>query len=185
MASSTCQQELCPNWTGDGRACACALLGLDPAALDLGNPRGWTPEEIRQREEASAALEAATEDDDEPLPMAKCGCCVDSPSLPEPKVIKKLKCYSDDELAMLRAKAVAANDREWCSIMDTAGVRPDGQSFDEAVLAAIRARAVEQFTAALLTGLDDLERDDHWGTLVRPGDVADLVHRVAAEVRGG
>lgn len=79
-------------------------------------------------------------------------------------------------------KAVAANDREWCSIMDTAGVRPDGQPFDEAVLAAIRAKAVAQFTTALLAGLDDLERDDHHGTLVRPGDVADLVHRVAAEV---
>lgn len=48
-----------------------------------------------------------------------------------------------------------------------------------------RLRAVEQFTAALLTGLDDLERDDHHGTLVRPGDVADLVHRVAAEVGRG
>lgn len=45
-----------------------------------------------------------------------------------------------------------------------------------------RAKTVEQFTAALLTGLDDLERDDQYGTLVRPGDVADLVHRVAAEV---
>lgn len=48
--------------------------------------------------------------------------------------------------------------------------------------ATIRQAVVEQYTAALLTGLDDLERDDHWGTLVRPGDVADLVHRVAAEV---
>lgn len=51
-----------------------------------------------------------------------------------------------------------------------------------AVRQAVVEQTVEQFTAALLTGLDDLERDDHHGTLVRPGDVADLVHRVAAEV---
>ena len=56
----------------------------------------------------------------------------------------------------------------------------------ELLLAGERRKAVvEQFTAALLTGLDDLERDHHWGTLVRPGDVADLVHRVAAEVGRG
>lgn len=83
-------------------------------------------------------------DDDGCLPMAKCGCCVDSPSMPEPKVLKTLKCYSPEELA------------------------------------AMRTKAVEQFTAALLTGLDELERDQH--RRIGPGDVADLVARVALEV---
>lgn len=26
----SCKQELCANWTGDGRACTCALLGIEP-----------------------------------------------------------------------------------------------------------------------------------------------------------
>lgn len=25
-----CKQELCPNWSGDGRVCPCALFDLDP-----------------------------------------------------------------------------------------------------------------------------------------------------------
>lgn len=44
-----------------------------------------------------------------------------------------------------------------------------------------RAKTVEQFTAALLTGLDDLERLGD-ARLLSPGDVADLVHKVALEV---
>lgn len=64
-------------------------------------------------------------------------------------------------------------DAEWRE-----GVQAVLKSFQDAA----NRIAVNRFTTALLTGLDDLERDDHWGTLVRPGDVADLVHRVAAEV---
>lgn len=32
-----CEQELCPNWGGDGRACPalpCAALGLEPPSAD-------------------------------------------------------------------------------------------------------------------------------------------------------
>lgn len=46
-----------------------------------------------------------------------------------------------------------------------------------------RPRVVEQFRAALLTGLDDLQRDEH--RRVSPGDVADLIERVALEVGRG
>jgi hypothetical protein len=28
--SERCAQEMCPNWTGDGRVCACVMLGLEP-----------------------------------------------------------------------------------------------------------------------------------------------------------
>ncbi len=45
-----------------------------------------------------------------------------------------------------------------------------------------RAKTVEQFTAALLTGLDDLPRHNGDGTCIGAGDVADLVHKVALEV---
>ncbi len=39
---AACDQELCPNWTGDGRVCGCALLGLEPgdAAKALRRERG-------------------------------------------------------------------------------------------------------------------------------------------------
>ncbi len=56
------------------------------------------------------------------------------------------------------------------------------QVTESTVRAHERAKTVEQFTAALLTGLDDLDRDDHWGTLVQPGAVADLIERVTLEV---
>jgi len=29
-----CAQELCPNWSGDGRVCPCALFGLEPPRTD-------------------------------------------------------------------------------------------------------------------------------------------------------
>lgn len=45
---------------------------------------------------------------------------------------------------------------------------------------AIRAATVEQFKTALLTGLDGLERDEH--RRIGPGDVTDLIERVALEV---
>lgn len=51
---------------------------------------------------------------------------------------------------------------------------------DDEQLRAERTRAVEQFTAALLTGLDDLERDQH--RRIAPGDVEQLVARVALEL---
>lgn len=43
-----------------------------------------------------------------------------------------------------------------------------------------RQQTADQFRAALLDGLDQLDRDEY--RRVSPGDVADLVHRVAAEV---
>lgn len=104
--ASDCQQELCPNWTGDGDFCPCAAFGLQDAhgrPITL-NPATWPGMTIRL----------------------------------------------DDE--QLRAE---------------------------------RTRVVEQFTAALLTGLDDLERDDHWGTPLRPGDVQELIARVALELGHG
>lgn len=30
-----CEQELCENWSGDGRVCPCALFGLQPAGPEL------------------------------------------------------------------------------------------------------------------------------------------------------
>lgn len=48
-----------------------------------------------------------------------------------------------------------------------------------------RQVVVEQFTAALLTGLDELPRHNGDGTCIGAGNVADLVHKVAREVRGG
>lgn len=27
---TTCGQEMCPNWGGDGRVCPCALFDLEP-----------------------------------------------------------------------------------------------------------------------------------------------------------
>lgn len=29
-----CAQEMCPNWSGDGRVCPCALFDLEPPRLD-------------------------------------------------------------------------------------------------------------------------------------------------------
>lgn len=46
-----------------------------------------------------------------------------------------------------------------------------------------RAAVVEQFRTALLDGLDHLDRDQH--RRISPGAVADLIERVALEVRGG
>lgn len=39
---AACDQELCPNWTGNGRVCGCALLGLEPgdAARELACQHG-------------------------------------------------------------------------------------------------------------------------------------------------
>lgn len=37
-----CEQELCPNWSGDGRACPCALLDLPrPDPNDESTPPDW------------------------------------------------------------------------------------------------------------------------------------------------
>lgn len=47
---------------------------------------------------------------------------------------------------------------------------------------AIRRHAVQAFAAELRDGLDQLPRDDLYGTLIRPGDVADLVARLLLEV---
>lgn len=47
--------------------------------------------------------------------------------------------------------------------------------------ATTRAETADQFKAALLDGLDQLERHNI-GRYVSPGDVADLIHAVAAEV---
>lgn len=30
---TACNQEMCPNWGGDGRVCACALLEIEPRIL--------------------------------------------------------------------------------------------------------------------------------------------------------
>lgn len=32
-----CAQEMCPNWTGDGRICPCALFDLNPDERDGGD----------------------------------------------------------------------------------------------------------------------------------------------------
>ncbi len=34
MADRRCEQELCPNWTGDGQVCVCALLDIEPPATE-------------------------------------------------------------------------------------------------------------------------------------------------------
>lgn len=34
MPPDRCKQELCPNWTGDGRVCMCALLDIEPPELE-------------------------------------------------------------------------------------------------------------------------------------------------------
>lgn len=47
-----------------------------------------------------------------------------------------------------------------------------------------RAKTVEQFRAALLDGLEQIERHGNGGGCVGAGDVADLVARVALEVAG-
>lgn len=31
---NSCKQELCPNWSGDGRVCPCVLFDLDAEATD-------------------------------------------------------------------------------------------------------------------------------------------------------
>lgn len=56
------------------------------------------------------------------------------------------------------------------------------QVTESTVRAHERAKTVEQFTAALLTGLDELPRHNGDGTCIGAGDVADLVHKVALEV---
>lgn len=33
MSDGKCRQEECPAWTGDGRVCACVLVGLEPGDL--------------------------------------------------------------------------------------------------------------------------------------------------------
>lgn len=48
---------------------------------------------------------------------------------------------------------------------------------------AVNRAAVEAFAAELRDGLDHLPRDDHWGTLIRPGDVEDLIARLLLEDR--
>lgn len=32
-APQRCKQELCPNWSGDGNVCPCALFDLDPSCV--------------------------------------------------------------------------------------------------------------------------------------------------------
>lgn len=32
---SSCLQEMCVNWSGDGRVCPCALFGLSPDEFDM------------------------------------------------------------------------------------------------------------------------------------------------------
>lgn len=29
-----CEEELCRNWSGDGRVCPCAVFGLEPDVVD-------------------------------------------------------------------------------------------------------------------------------------------------------
>lgn len=36
--ASDCEMELCPNWSGDGWSCPCAVLGLDRPVFDLDPP---------------------------------------------------------------------------------------------------------------------------------------------------
>jgi hypothetical protein len=31
---TTCGQEMCPNWGGDGRVCPCALFDIEPDCTD-------------------------------------------------------------------------------------------------------------------------------------------------------
>lgn len=62
---------------------------------------------------------------------------------------------------------------------------PDGALAEiayDAMAPHIRRHAVQAFAAELRDGLDQLPRDDLYGTLVRPGDVADLVARLLLEV---
>lgn len=30
----SCAQEMCPNWSGDGRVCPCAVFGIEPPRTD-------------------------------------------------------------------------------------------------------------------------------------------------------
>lgn len=37
-----CAEELCPNWSGDGNVCPCALFGLEPPCPMCGAALGDT-----------------------------------------------------------------------------------------------------------------------------------------------
>lgn len=39
--AKTCDQELCPNWGGDGRVCPCVQLGLEPGEAARELRREW------------------------------------------------------------------------------------------------------------------------------------------------
>lgn len=44
---STCDQEMCPNWSGDGNVCPCAVFGLErpsPGFDDL--PGMWESSDL-------------------------------------------------------------------------------------------------------------------------------------------
>ena len=56
-----CAQELCPNWSGDGRVCPCALLDLEPP---------------------SAAVWIDEDDEDDPHMQRWCSCPFDCPDCP-------------------------------------------------------------------------------------------------------
>lgn len=48
---SDCYQELCPNWSGDGRVCPCVAMGIEPedgpgaAMVAELEPKSWENED--------------------------------------------------------------------------------------------------------------------------------------------
>lgn len=50
----------------------------------------------------------------------------------------------------IRENAIRENDRNWCDIMNAAGVRPDGEPFNQATLAALRAQERKKAVAEIV-----------------------------------
>jgi hypothetical protein len=46
---ANCKQEMCPNWSGDGRVCPCAMFDLDPPSAE---ETAWWDEEGRRTVDA-------------------------------------------------------------------------------------------------------------------------------------
>jgi hypothetical protein len=67
--------------------------------------------------------------------------------------------------------------------LSTDAVQAEIARITEEWRAGIARQAVETFAADLRDGLDQLPRDDPYGTLIRPGDVADLVVRLVREAK--
>lgn len=84
--------------------------------------------------------------------------------------------YLDAMEPLIRAQAIADNDREWCSIIEAATVRPDDVTFTTAVMAAIRADERRK-VAAELREVADEQQGWLWFEL---GESA--LHKVAAYI---